>query len=220
MLSESGIDTGQFKPHSTRHAATSAAFRKGISMDIICKAAGWSQTSTFARFYNRPSEDITPTHPFPRRQELQVHRSLKLNERQGELGEPMCSANGAAAGLCFKLGARNIASESSITIEEPENSIPNKSIVFLQTNINRTPLSDISNKQCPACSNNDLPSDVHKCILCSKNIHAISGCSISAGEEEGYGEKRICIDCSYDKRELAKLPPQACENWGGQVTSG
>lgn len=54
ILTSSGFDTTQFKPHSTRHAATSAVFRKGVSTNLICKTAGWSQTSTFARFYNRP----------------------------------------------------------------------------------------------------------------------------------------------------------------------
>ncbi|XP_050294503.1 uncharacterized protein LOC126734803 [Anthonomus grandis grandis] len=54
-LTDSGIDTNIFKPHSTRHSATSAAFRAGISMESICKTAGWSTaTSTFAKFYNRP----------------------------------------------------------------------------------------------------------------------------------------------------------------------
>lgn len=54
MLFDAGLDTKQFKPHSTRHASASAALRKGISVDLICKTAGWSQESTFARFYNRP----------------------------------------------------------------------------------------------------------------------------------------------------------------------
>lgn len=53
-LSESGIDTSIFGAHSTRHAATSAAKRLGVSLDLIRKTAGWSGNSaTFARFYNR-----------------------------------------------------------------------------------------------------------------------------------------------------------------------
>ncbi|KYN06547.1 hypothetical protein ALC62_02626 [Cyphomyrmex costatus] len=41
--------------HSTRHVATSLADKKGISLDLIKRAAGWSGSSrTFARFDNRP----------------------------------------------------------------------------------------------------------------------------------------------------------------------
>ncbi|XP_049880301.1 uncharacterized protein LOC126376797 [Pectinophora gossypiella] len=54
-LAEAGIDTSIFSSHSTRHAATSAASRAGINIDLIRKTAGWSSTSaTFARFYDRP----------------------------------------------------------------------------------------------------------------------------------------------------------------------
>lgn len=55
VLKESGIDTSIFSAHSTRHASTSAAERKGINLDIIRKTAGWTENSNvFARFYNRP----------------------------------------------------------------------------------------------------------------------------------------------------------------------
>lgn len=58
IMQESGVDISQFSSHSTRHAATSAAFRKGISLDTIRSAAGWSEGSkTFAVFYNRPLQD-------------------------------------------------------------------------------------------------------------------------------------------------------------------
>lgn len=54
-LSEGGVDTSIFTSHTTRHASSSAAARKGITVDDIRKAAGWSPTSsTFANFYNRP----------------------------------------------------------------------------------------------------------------------------------------------------------------------
>lgn len=58
VMSESGIDTSIFTPHSTRHASTSKAYSKGISCDIIRSAAGWSNNSkSFAMFYNRPIRD-------------------------------------------------------------------------------------------------------------------------------------------------------------------
>ncbi|XP_063821172.1 uncharacterized protein LOC135071310 [Ostrinia nubilalis] len=54
VLSDSGVDTTVFSGHSTRHAATSAAHSRGVSMDTIRKTAGWTSSSnTFARFYNR-----------------------------------------------------------------------------------------------------------------------------------------------------------------------
>ncbi|KAJ8977521.1 hypothetical protein NQ317_003028 [Molorchus minor] len=55
ILAKSGLDTSIFKAQSTRHASTSAAARKGINLDSIRLAAGWTKNSeTFARFYNRP----------------------------------------------------------------------------------------------------------------------------------------------------------------------
>lgn len=57
-LKDSGIDTSMFTAHSTRHAATSYACTRGISLDVIRSTAGWSNESrTFARFYNRPIVD-------------------------------------------------------------------------------------------------------------------------------------------------------------------
>jgi len=52
-LLDCGIDQ-RFRPHSTRHAVTSTALRKGADLPTILKAAGWSQASTFAAHYHRP----------------------------------------------------------------------------------------------------------------------------------------------------------------------
>ena len=50
---------GQYTGHSTRHASTSNAFKKGININIIKKAAGWSANSNvFSKFYNRPIEYV------------------------------------------------------------------------------------------------------------------------------------------------------------------
>lgn len=55
VLQESGIDVAIFSAHSTRHASTSAALQKGVSIDEIRRTAGWTNSSScFARFYNRP----------------------------------------------------------------------------------------------------------------------------------------------------------------------
>lgn len=54
-LQTSGVDTTVFTAHSTRHAATSAVFCKGVSVDLVRRTAGWSQGSQiFAKFYQRP----------------------------------------------------------------------------------------------------------------------------------------------------------------------
>ena len=54
VLTDSGIDTSRFKPHSTRAASTSAASNASVSLDDILHTAGWSSESTFAKFYNKP----------------------------------------------------------------------------------------------------------------------------------------------------------------------
>ena len=55
ILQDSGIDIGQYTAYSTRHAASSAAHRKGVPVDVIRKTVGWSEASgVFAKFYNRP----------------------------------------------------------------------------------------------------------------------------------------------------------------------
>ena len=52
-----GVDVTVFKPHSTTPAATSAASRKGVQISEILNVAGWSNATTFARFYNKPLSD-------------------------------------------------------------------------------------------------------------------------------------------------------------------
>lgn len=53
VLSASGIDINKFKPHSTRAAAVSKA-SKSITTDEILQHIGWSQESTFQKYYNKP----------------------------------------------------------------------------------------------------------------------------------------------------------------------
>lgn len=76
--------------------------------------------------------------------------------------------------------------------------------------------SQSSTTACPVCSNGDFPSEAHKCIVCSKNVHVISGCSVSAGEEEGYGEKRVCLECNRNSSKHTTIALQAVENWKGK----
>ena len=53
-LKQAGIDTNTFHPHSTRSASCSKAHLKGLSLDEMRKAGGWSNTHTFGLFYNKP----------------------------------------------------------------------------------------------------------------------------------------------------------------------
>lgn len=56
FLCKAGV-SNEYSAHSTRHASTSAALKKGLDVNIIKSTAGWSENSlTFARFYNRPIE--------------------------------------------------------------------------------------------------------------------------------------------------------------------
>lgn len=54
ILQLSGIDISVFGAHSTRHASTSAAHLAGINLEVVRKAAGWSDKSNvFLKYYNR-----------------------------------------------------------------------------------------------------------------------------------------------------------------------
>ena len=53
LLSLSGIDTTQFKAHSTRVAATSKAGHS-LPTDIILKHVGWASDCVFCKYYDKP----------------------------------------------------------------------------------------------------------------------------------------------------------------------
>jgi len=56
VLNVAGIDTTKFAAGSTRAAATSKALVGGAPIDVIAKAAGWKNLTTFAKFYKKPIE--------------------------------------------------------------------------------------------------------------------------------------------------------------------
>ena len=43
-----------FKPHSQMAAASSHANAKGVPLSAIVNSAGWTQTSTFRKIYEKP----------------------------------------------------------------------------------------------------------------------------------------------------------------------
>lgn len=53
------------------------------------------------------------------------------------------------------------------------------------------------NVQCTACLRGDKATDAHKCINCKKNVHIFDECSQSCDDEEGYGERRLCLNCAF-----------------------
>ena len=59
VLTEAGINTSVFSAHSTRAASTSAAYNKGISIDKILAAAGWSTESTSSLFHRKPIQGVS-----------------------------------------------------------------------------------------------------------------------------------------------------------------
>ena len=52
----SGIRTDKFTAHSTC-SSCSAASKMGVPIERIMKAAGWCRSSTFAQYYDKPTED-------------------------------------------------------------------------------------------------------------------------------------------------------------------
>ena len=59
VMTKAGIGAVNFMPHSTRAASASAAFRKGIPLETIMAAAGWSAECTFATYYKKDVKEDT-----------------------------------------------------------------------------------------------------------------------------------------------------------------
>lgn len=55
------------------------------------------------------------------------------------------------------------------------------------------------NTSIDGCQNGGEPGGAHRCIDCDKAVHILSCCSISIGDEEGYGEKRLCNACARQR---------------------
>jgi hypothetical protein len=62
VLREAGVDTSHFSAGSSRAATTSKAKAIGMPIDQILKAGGWSNASTFTRFYDRPVQATSFAH--------------------------------------------------------------------------------------------------------------------------------------------------------------
>ena len=60
MLSQAGIATEAYGPHSTRAASTSAAAKAGVPLQTLLRAAGWANEKIFTKFYRRDTV-LVPT---------------------------------------------------------------------------------------------------------------------------------------------------------------
>ena len=56
VLQHAGVDVTKYAAHSSRAASTSFAKQKGLNLQEIMKSAGWTSSTTFERFYNKPTE--------------------------------------------------------------------------------------------------------------------------------------------------------------------
>ena len=57
VMAEAGIDTDQFKAHSTRSASVSAAKCSFVPINEIVGMAGWSNERTFRKYYDKPVDN-------------------------------------------------------------------------------------------------------------------------------------------------------------------
>ena len=57
VMEMAGLDISKYRSHSTRGAATSAAKRLGVPLNIIMRQASWRSSSSFAKFYDKKLED-------------------------------------------------------------------------------------------------------------------------------------------------------------------
>lgn len=71
-------------------------------------------------------------------------------------------------------------------------------------------------KSYSACANNDIPSSAHVCIVCKVAVHALEECSM-AYDEEGYGQKRICLSCVSKNTEKIHATKEI-KNWRGLIS--
>ena len=56
VLESAGIDVKKYSAHSSRAASTSSCKAKGLSLAVIVQSVGWSNSSKFAKFYDKPDD--------------------------------------------------------------------------------------------------------------------------------------------------------------------
>ncbi|XP_039304607.1 uncharacterized protein LOC120357646 [Solenopsis invicta] len=72
----------------------------------------------------------------------------------------------------------------------------------------------------PLCSKGNEPGGAHTCTVCGKPVHALDFCSVPVdGENEGYGQKRLCLQCHTQENVNDIIASQDFEDWGGQISA-
>ena len=56
VVKAAGINVAKFKPQSTRSTSTSEVSLCSVLLHQVMSAAGWTLGTTFARFYNKPTD--------------------------------------------------------------------------------------------------------------------------------------------------------------------
>lgn len=59
IMTQAGINTARYAPHSVRCASTSAAHRGGAPVNEIMQKAGWASNDVFAKFYDKPLNETS-----------------------------------------------------------------------------------------------------------------------------------------------------------------
>lgn len=100
----------------------------------------------------------------------------------------------------------------TIDVDQDDEIMINADVISDEVDLIKSVISD-----CPACKDKNWPSSAHTCILCGKNVHILAGCSLAIGDNEGHGEKRVCVLCHSKEQEqqqnmISELGHT--ENWG------
>lgn len=75
---------------------------------------------------------------------------------------------------------------------------------------------EIDHVKCIACERGDFPTGQHTCVMCSKAIHLLDGCSIDIGAEEGCGQQRLCVSCNANRKRKIQTEPQPSTSGASQ----
>lgn len=114
------------------------------------------------------------------------------------------------------IGSKNEKTEKKYPEEDeresPNNTVDEENDGEKQTMGKDDESSERSTTPVIGCQNGVEPGGAHHCIECDKAVHILPCCSISIGDDEGYGEKRLCNACA-NARNTLQTPSQI-------VTSG
>ncbi|XP_011312551.1 uncharacterized protein [Fopius arisanus] len=83
-----------------------------------------------------------------------------------------------------------------------EGGLPGEQPIYHSSPVSSDNRGNFNVEECLICAAGHLPTGGHKCEKCNLPVHIIPPCSVSIGDEEGYGEKRLCNGCN-SKREKA-----------------